>query len=145
MTYLHHHALRNGIEVRCPFLDLDLVSIALSVPARLWPPPWPGERLHREILADLLPTEVLQRRGKANFQPALVRRIRRHLPYIKDLLGSGRWVAGHFVDQAGARQLLETFEGSAAPNLETTYSLWAIATLEAWMRAVFEYDSPRRM
>jgi asparagine synthase (glutamine-hydrolysing) len=143
MAYLQHHAVRSNIEIRFPFLDLDLVSTAFSIPARYWPPPWPCERLHREILGDLLPVKVAQRRTKANFQSALRLRIQRHISEIRDMFLSGPWVSVDFVDRDGALRLLGTFERLDTPDLSTIYGLWAVATLEAWMREILRYAPPR--
>jgi len=143
MMYLQHYAVRRDIDIRFPFLDLDLVSLALSVPARYWPPPWPCERLHRGILGDLLPTAVFERRTKANFQAALDLRVRRHLPGIRDLVMVGPWLCEEFVDRGGARRLLEMVEKGDANDLGQIHGLWAVATLEAWMRGILGYAPAR--
>ena len=136
MARLQHHAIRTGIEVRFPFLDLDLVAIALSIPPRWWPPPWPFERLHREILSESLPPAIVNRRSKANLQPAVLLRVRRHLPAIAELFGSSEWLSERFVDQVGALRLLDEFNSTETPAFSVTYGVWTTATLEAWLRAV---------
>jgi asparagine synthase (glutamine-hydrolysing) len=143
MTYVNQYALRRGITFRYPFLDLDVVSRAMSIPARYWPPPWPFERLHRGILADVLPPEIVKRRSKATFDAALHARVRRHLPTIRELVvGGAEWACAQFVDRKAATHVLRSFEALESPGLATTYGLWAIATLEAWMRRILRYASP---
>jgi asparagine synthase (glutamine-hydrolysing) len=139
MFNLQRGATRQSVEYRFPFLDFNLVALALSMPPRFWPPPWPLARLHREVLRDRLPPEIVRRHSKANFQPALELRVRRHLPSIRELLYSGTWRSEQFVDRAGARRLLADFSRET-PSLGTTYGLWTVATLEAWMRAVSALD-----
>jgi asparagine synthase (glutamine-hydrolysing) len=140
LAVLQQHAIREGVEYRFPFLDIDLVSLALSIPARHWPPPWPFERLQREVFRDRLPAEIVARRSKGNFEPALELRVRRHLPTIRDLIDSGPWMSAPFVDRTGARRLLQDFLGET-PALTVIYGLWAVVTLEAWMRALSRLDS----
>lgn len=57
-------AARYGIEPRDPFLDLDLVRLALSLPADQLQRDGIRKRLLRDAMADLLPEPVRYRRGK---------------------------------------------------------------------------------
>jgi hypothetical protein len=43
------------------------------------------------------------------------------------------------VDRQGARRLLADFTRQP-PDFATTYGLWTVATLEAWMRAISRLD-----
>jgi asparagine synthase (glutamine-hydrolysing) len=142
MTYVNHYAVRNGIEFRFPFLDLDVVASALSIPSQFWPPPWPFERLHRQALADILPPKVYVRKSKANFDPAFRVRVARHLPSIHELLTGLTWASAQFVDQKDARRLFDLFQRPEPPSLSTIYGLWAVATLESWMRRISRYAPP---
>ncbi|HXJ21146.1 MAG TPA: asparagine synthase-related protein [Polyangia bacterium] len=139
MAFAQHHAIRSAIELRFPFLSSDVISVVLSIPARFWPPPWPGERLHRGILRNILPQAVIQRRSKANFSSALAARVRRHLPAIRDIFASSNWASEQFVDRAAARRALSVFESSKTPSFWTTYAVWGIATLETWLDAILRY------
>jgi asparagine synthase (glutamine-hydrolysing) len=143
MMYAQHHAMRSGIDIRFPFLDMDLVALILSIPSRYWPPPWPYERLHRGILRDILPLETVARRSKAEFSHALTLRVRRHLPWIRDVFHSSGWRSDRYVDLAGARKLLGEFESQKTPVIKVTYAVWAIASTEAWLRAISDYTSAR--
>jgi len=143
MAFSQHHAIRSGLDLRFPFLDLDLVSVALSLPSRFWPPAWPYERLHREILRDLLPAEIVQRRSKAKFSPAVALRVRRHLPIIRELFSGAGWKSARFVERQAAQQLLDDFVSGKTTIFSVTYAVWAIATLEAWLRAISEYPTSR--
>jgi asparagine synthase (glutamine-hydrolysing) len=139
MAYAQHHAIRSAIDLRFPFLDSDLVGGVLSIPPRYWPPAWPGERLHREILRDLLPPAIVRRRTKANFSSALAVRVRRHLPAIRDIFAKHSWASERFVDPRAARAALSHFEQTETPSFWATYAVWAIVTLETWMAAVLRY------
>ena len=140
VEYIQQHALRNGMEVRFPFRDAQLISFILSIPSSYWPPPGPGERIHREALGDVLPPEIARRRGKANFTSALANRVRRQLPRITELFNSSAWAAERYVDQKGALSVLAEFQRLPDPSFDATYAVWGIATLEAWLRAVSIYS-----
>jgi asparagine synthase (glutamine-hydrolysing) len=144
IEWLQQSAIRNGLELRFPFLDWDLVVFTLSIPSRHWPPPWPFERLHRLALTDLLPPLVEQRRGKANAADALANRVSRQLPVIRRLLDSPGWLAGRYVDRGAAKEALAAFERSSPPAFWSTWTVWGIATLEAWLQAISRYSTPPR-
>jgi asparagine synthase (glutamine-hydrolysing) len=139
MQFAQHHAIRSGIELRFPFLSSDVIASVLSIPSRFWPPPWPGERLHRGILQDILPQAVIERRTKANFSSALAARVRRHLPAIRDIFAAPNLASDRFIDSLAARRVLTAFESAKTPSFWTTYAVWGIATLETWLGAILRY------
>ncbi len=140
MAYAQHHAMRSGLDARFPFLDVDLIALILSVPSQFWPPGWAGERLHRSILAKDLPGQVVARRNKADFTPALTLRVRRHLPWIRDTFASSNWRAEKYVDRHAVGELLKEFESQQHPKLSVSYALWTISAVEAWLRANSGYS-----
>src|SRR5262245_24438887 len=130
--------------MRFPFMDWDLVTFALSIPSRLWPPPWPYERLHRRALADILPAAIAQRRGKANASDVLANRVRRQVSVIEALFHASSWASARYVDQRQAQASLAAFARSGSAPFSLTWSVWAIATLEAWLRRLSSYTAPPR-
>ncbi len=134
---IQKHAGSHGLEARFPFLDQDLVSYVLSLPFQFWPPPRMGERLHRDALRQVLPTAIAERRTKTEYTPALVNFVRRARDSIRGVLWNSPWESGAFVSQREAQELsnrLDMSEGSA--HFYEHYSLWAVVTLEAWLRRV---------
>jgi asparagine synthase (glutamine-hydrolysing) len=134
-------ALSSCKEYRLPFLDRDLVSHTLRAPTDYLPRPGPNVRLHREIAPGILPDKVASRRTKADLTPALKHRVRLALPLIKELLFRGPWCAGDFVDRPQAQSFLDFVLSQASqPSSVPWRQLWAIVTLEAWLRSRFGYD-----
>jgi asparagine synthetase B (glutamine-hydrolysing) len=133
------HASWSGLVLAFPFLDWDLAQFTLAVPAEYWPSPRPYARLHREALRSLLPPEIYIRQSKAEFTVAMVNRVRRGLGAISDLFEGPTWRAGEFVDQGRARALLRSFRRIATPDFSSVYAVWAIASLEAWLRGILRY------
>lgn len=123
-------------EYRFPFLDTDLVRFVLMIPYENWPAPESSARLHRDALTTLLPDAVRERRQKAEFTPALANRAVRAASIIDDLFDRGPWRSERYVDRGSARRL---WRGAAANPDQTAAGtwrqVWAIVTLEAWMRA----------
>jgi hypothetical protein len=144
MEWVQQHAIRNRVEMRFPFMDASLINFALSLPWDRWPPPWPFERLHRTALGDLLPVAVRQRRSKANAADVLANRVRVQLPVIDDLFNAGSWASTRYVDQRSAQSVLAAFRSTPEVPFALTWPVWAIATLEAWLRRLSRYTAPRR-
>jgi asparagine synthase (glutamine-hydrolysing) len=134
-----HHASWSGLEMSFPFLDWDLVQLILAVPAQYWPRRRWLARLQREALRRDLPPSIYGRRSKAEFTPAMVNRIRRNLEIVSDLIQGSSWEAGRFVDQRAARQLLLQVQKTGSPGFVAAYHLWAIASVEAWLRRILGY------
>src|SRR5262249_278178 len=137
---LQRHVAATGEEFRFPFLDRDLVLFVLALPYGSWPRPRPFARLHRELLADLLPREGAGRWGKAELTPALMNRVLRAQPIIQELLFAGEWASERYVDRARAQAFWRDAVGrrDAGAWLEWR-RLWALASLEAWLRAQLGY------
>lgn len=62
-------AMANGIEVRVPFLDHELVEFALSLPPRLKIRRWSSKLILRKYANTLLPSEVTRRRKMPFYFP----------------------------------------------------------------------------
>jgi len=134
------HASRAGLEMRYPFLDWDLVSFVLAIPFQHWPPPGEFQRIHREALRPDLPEAIYRRFGKAEFTPAVVNRVDAQLSEIICIFSNGTWKSEAFVDRRQAQELLARFrQAPSSRTLMDAYSIWAIASLETWLRAVVGY------
>jgi asparagine synthase (glutamine-hydrolysing) len=133
------HASWFGLEIGFPFLDWDLVQFTLALPSRYWRPRGWLARIHREALRRDLPAEIYARRSKAEFSSAMINRVRAGLAIISDLFEGGAWASTNYVDRAKARRLLADFKGASSPTFAAAYHLWAIASVEAWLRRVLGY------
>jgi hypothetical protein len=138
------HSSFVGLETAFPFLDWDLVQFILALPRRYWPQPRWLARLHREALQRDLPPAIYRRGTKAEFASAMVNRVRRSFPIISDLFDGETWAAGRFVDQNKVRGMLRAFRMEASPGFVAAYHLWAIASLEAWLRQLSGYGTVLR-
>lgn len=141
LSTMNAHGQTHGVEYRFPFLDRELVRFTLTIPSRFWPRPGSYSRLHREPLRDLLPPEVASRFGKAEFTPALANRIRRASVEIGSLFENEGWASSRYVDKTEARRFWRSVTeiGSRSPSASWR-QVWAIVTVEAWLRRVFEYN-----
>jgi asparagine synthase (glutamine-hydrolysing) len=138
-TYLPHDLLvkvdiasmAHGLEVRCPFLDHELVELAARMPTRWKVRGTQGKWLLKRALADLLPASVAHR-PKMGFAVPLPRWFRRELrPLLHDVvLGERARTRGYFHGAAVERLVREHEAGRA----DHAHRLWALLMLELWHR-----------
>ncbi|HLK91583.1 MAG TPA: asparagine synthase-related protein [Polyangia bacterium] len=133
------HASSAGLDATFPFLDWDLVGFVLAVPVEHWPAPRWLARLHREALRSLLPPAIYLRQSKADFTSAMANRVRRSLAIISELVSGKTFLAGRFVNQKAAMQLLRAFEADPHPSYASVHAIWAIGSVETWLRAILGY------
>ena len=123
-------SMAHGLEVRSPFLDVQLLEFATRLPPAVKVRGLSLKRVLKRAVADLLPEEILGRR-KHGFGVPLDRWFRQDLaPYTAAALGPGahlrRRLNGHEVD----RLLGQHSEGSQNHG----HALWTLLTLELFLR-----------
>ena len=137
----HRIAAPYGVEMRYPFLDQDVVSFVLSLPLENWPSIETSSRLHRTALADLLPSAVRDRTTKAKFSCIVARRVKRAESRLRSLFFAGEWASERWVDRHSAQRLAESALSGSVSEFDwpVWQGVWAIGTLEAWLRSVLGY------
>ena len=135
LSAIQQEGASGGVEYRFPFLDIDLVRFMLSLPFDRWPAPGPYARYHRVALSDLLPLAVRDRSSKAEFTPALANRVRRSALLGRRVLDTGPWISEPYVRRGDARRAWDDAVSHTHTPGGTWRRLWAIVTLEAWMRS----------
>jgi asparagine synthase (glutamine-hydrolysing) len=124
-------SMAHGLEVRSPFLDVELLELAARLPPGLKAS---GPRLKRVLkaaAADLLPSEIVQRRKKG-FGVPLDRWFRGDLrSYLKSTVGaSDARLRGHLRSAAIDELIAEHDAG----RRDHGHALWTLLTLEVFLR-----------
>jgi asparagine synthase (glutamine-hydrolysing) len=124
-------SMAHGLEVRSPFLDGELVELALRLaPATKVRGP-ALKRVLRAAVADLLPAEIL-RRGKRGFGVPLDRWFREDLAgYVRSTIGAPDARVRRHLAGAALDALLERH---AAGQENHGQVLWMLLTLELFLR-----------
>jgi asparagine synthase (glutamine-hydrolysing) len=118
-------SMANGLEVRCPFLDRDVVDLALRIPTELRK----GKGILRRAFRDLLPPSILNR-GKMGFGVPLTEWLRGSLrPMLEDAMASLQ--KRNLLDAAEIRRLTSEHLSGAADHRDR---LWLLLVLELWHR-----------
>jgi asparagine synthase (glutamine-hydrolysing) len=123
-------SMAHGLEVRSPFLDIQLLELATRIAPALKVRGLSLKRVLKHAVADLIPTEILSR-PKRGFGVPLDRWFREDLDaYTRSMLGPGAHVRGHLNGDALDQLLAEHRSGAAAHG----HRLWTLLTLELFLR-----------
>ena len=124
-------SMAHGLEVRCPFLDTELLSFAAQLPPRLKARGMTLKRVLKAAVRDLLPDEIIDR-PKRGFGVPLDRWFREDLKdYVASTLGAAdARVKDHLAPEAVDRILAE----HQARTRNHGHALWTLLTLEVFLR-----------
>lgn len=131
LTYSDKTSMAASVEVRVPLLDQQLASFMRGVPGDFKIRGMKQKYLFKKAMEGMLPHEVIWR-GKAGFGAPIRNWMHGDLaPMIDDLLSERSLRHRGYFDSAMIARMREEDRSGAADH---TYRLWALLTLELWMR-----------
>ena len=131
LTYTDKMGMAVGVEIRVPFLDLDLVEFAATLPARLKQHGRHGKWVLKKAMESLLPRDVIYR-PKTGFGAPLRRWLRHELrDLVSDLLGPQSLRARGFFDADAVQRLIRDNDSG---QIDATYTLFSLLCVEIWCR-----------
>jgi asparagine synthase (glutamine-hydrolysing) len=123
--------MAHGLESRSPFLDTALTEYAAALPPRMKIRGWALKHILKSAFRDLLPEPIL-RRGKHGFGVPLGAWFAGELrDFVHDALLAPDAALRDFVRQDGVRGIFEQHLSGAR---DCGQQLWALLTLELWLR-----------
>jgi len=124
-------SMANSLEVRCPFLDNRLATLAASIPHSWKIRDRRGKRIFLDAVGDRLPPKLLARR-KMGFGVPLAAWLRGSLrSLLWESLTSRRFLDRGFVSETFLRELLEEHQGQRRNN---SHTLWSLLMLDLWFQ-----------
>lgn len=148
-------SMTNSLEVRVPFLDVDIADIAFSLPrdAKVAPGHAPMalgasydesgvKRVLIDVAREFLPADFFSRRGKRGFSLPFGDWMKGPLrDILEDTLSDDVVRRRGLFDPAVAADIKRQFlDGHRAWN-----GPWLLMVLELWMREVFDHKGPYRL
>ncbi|HLN15251.1 MAG TPA: asparagine synthase (glutamine-hydrolyzing) [Acidimicrobiales bacterium] len=122
-----------SIESRLPLLDHRLVELAASIPSSTLMPDGRLKGLLRQSVADVVPTEIVERRDKAGFPTPFGPWVRGPLGgWARDLLLGPDFTARRVFAPRYLRALLDLHQKTPLPM---TYPLWVAVSVALWFEA----------
>jgi asparagine synthase (glutamine-hydrolysing) len=123
-----------SLELRVPFLDVELMRFVERIPGHMRVRPRQGKRLHRKSMSRLLPKEIVDR-PKHGFATPYDRWLRESLGEEVERRYAPSSPVSELIDAGTARRLVAEHRGGQADNKEILYCL---LELSEWHRAFIE-------
>lgn len=142
---LDHNAAAAGVEIRMPFVDVDLLEFCVTVPAA---EKWCGglsRVIIRRALHDVLPPEIATRPDKFDFTD----RVRRslwidHAALVEHALCDSSGRLAQFADVEDLRGKWKTLRNSGELDGPGFQQIWRAVTLSRWLAAQETGPAPLR-
>ncbi|MEO6576357.1 MAG: asparagine synthase-related protein [Polyangiaceae bacterium] len=128
-------ASRDGLEMRYPFLDRRVAELVLGTAYEHRIPSGRLKVLLRDALVGVLPHRVRERTQVTTFDAVIAAAVVRKSRFVTDAIERGPWRSERYVDRGGARAALRDFLADPA-DCAAAITVWDIASLEHWLRAV---------
>ncbi len=131
LTYTDKMSMAVGVEVRVPFLDLDMVEFAAQIPLNLKQRGRIGKWVLKKAMEPYLPHDVIYR-PKSGFGAPLRRWMRHDLREILgDLLSVDSLKRRGLFDPQAVQNLITANDSG---RVDASYSLLSLLCIEIWCR-----------
>ncbi len=135
LTYTDKMSMAAGVEVRVPFLDVDLVEFAGRIPDRCLQRGRTGKWVLKKAMEPYLPSEIIYR-PKTGFGVPLRGWMRRELqPLIQEFLSP------ESVNQRGlfeGERVQKLIVRNAAGEIDGAYTILSLLCIEIWCRTFLD-------
>ena len=138
LTYTDKMSMAAGVEVRVPFLDLDLVEFAASLPENFKQRGKEGKWVLKKAMEPYLPRGVIYR-PKSGFGAPLRRWIKEELrELVGDLLSAESLKRRGLFEPDAVHKLIQR---NQAGEIDASYTIFSLMAIEIWCRRFL--DGPR--
>jgi Asparagine synthase (glutamine-hydrolyzing) len=135
LNYTDKMSMAVGVEVRVPFLDLDLAEHAAQIPLGLKQRGRVGKWVLKKAMESYLPHDVIYR-PKSGFGAPLRRWMRHELrPLLGDLLSEDSLKKRGLFEPAAVQQLIAQNDSG---QVDASYILLSLLSIEIWCRAYID-------
>ena len=125
-------SMATSLETRAPFLDVDVMELAFSMPGHLKIRGSERKYVLRQAVRDLIPESVMSR-PKEGFSIPMKNWLRGVLaPLMNDLLSESRVRQRGWFDPAAVRRMIDHHQSGRENHAHTLFSLMV---LERWLQA----------
>lgn len=142
LIYTDKMSMAAGVEVRVPFLDLELVEFAARIPAHLKQRGREGKWVLKKAMESYLPRDVIYR-PKTGFGAPLRRWMRFELrELLGDLLSAESLKRRGLFDPSAVQQLITDND---AGRVDASYTLLSLLCIEIWCRTFLDQAGAVRL
>jgi asparagine synthase (glutamine-hydrolysing) len=141
-TYTDRMSMAVGVEVRVPFLDLELVENAARVPIGLKQRGRTGKWVLKKAMEPYLPRDVIYR-PKSGFGAPLRRWMQGQLrPLLTDILSAESLRRRGLFDATAVHRLISQNDSG---EVDAAYILLSLMSIEMWCRAFLDAAPSRHL
>jgi asparagine synthase (glutamine-hydrolysing) len=144
LNYTDKMSMATGVEVRVPFLDLELVDFAARIPNRLKQRGSEGKWILKKAMEPYLPSDVIYR-PKSGFGAPLRRWMRVELrDLVADLLGAQSLRKRGLFDPAAVQRMIQANDQG---KIDASYTLFSLMCIELWCRKFVDHtiETPQNL
>jgi asparagine synthase (glutamine-hydrolysing) len=139
LNYVDKVSMANGVEVRVPFLDPDLMKLAARLPLHFKQHGRTGKWVLRRAMEPYLPREVIHR-GKTGFGAPLRGWMQHELrPAVDDLLSRASVQRRGLFDPSGVRSMIDL---DRRRKVDASYTIFSMMCIEMWCRMFVDRAPP---
>ncbi len=132
LNYTDKMSMAHGVEVRVPFLDLDLVKFACDLPIHSKMKGIQTKYLLKKVAERYLPTEVIYREKTGFGAPIRTWIVDGKMDPLFNRLVSGE---NEIFEQVFSSKSIELLlEETKSGKLDGSYALWSLLAIESWIR-----------
>lgn len=133
--YTDKSSMAVSVEVRVPFLDVELMRLAARIPERLKLKGQTTKYLLKKSLEPYIPHDILHR-SKTGFGPPLRKWIAMDLDHVlADLLSPSRLASRGLFEPSVIQEIISENRANKADH---AYLLYCLLTLELWMQTFID-------
>ena len=131
LVYTDKMSMAASIEVRVPFLDIELAAFAATLPPRVKQRGKEGKWILKKAMEPFLPKDVIYR-PKSGFGVPLRRWLSHELKaMMHDLLSSESLLRRNYFDAVKVKRLIEMNE---IGKIDASYTIFSLMCIEMWCR-----------
>jgi asparagine synthase (glutamine-hydrolysing) len=135
LAYTDKLSMAISTEVRVPFLDNEVVDFAAKLAPSLRLRRFTGKYILRQAMDGIVPKVIIRRR-KAAFGVPFRAWLRHDLgPMLADLLSPETIRRRGFFSPAAIQKMIEA---NKSGRVDSSYRIWALLTLELWLRTFLD-------
>ena len=135
LTYTDKMSMAVGVEVRVPFLDLDLVAHAAQIPLHFKQHGTTGKWVLKKAMESFLPNDIISR-PKSGFGVPLRRWMQHELRHLlEDYLSEKSLKRRGLFDYVAVQKLVAKNDSG---QVDAAYTLLSLLSIEIWCRAYLD-------
>ena len=139
LNYVDKVSMANGVEVRVPFLDPELMALAARLPLDYKQRGSLSKWVLRKAMERYLPNDVIYR-SKTGFGAPLRHWLRNELrPLVEDVLSRDTIARRGLFDPDAVRRLVAL---NAERKVDAAYSIFSMICIELWCRMFVDRPAP---